>query len=391
MTQRSLAEKSARPDNRAVQHGDVPGEHFVIGRPASAGSAEVPEALPIDAARLLAEHYGRVPTSMTMTPRGHTNRSAFVDCGGEALVLRCSWAGKPDATIAREERLLAYLAAKTPEVPVPRIVPTLLGGCHVRLPEVATGPRFVHLFRRLPGDPHYGWKGPCSVEHAHAAGAVLARLHAALRGAPDVPGADPLGTTRERLLHLDRAAAQDAAMRLESSLGGSMPRFFALAEALLDETRGSPDEGPVQWVHGDFQLENLLFCGGEVSGVVDFDGARAGTPALDLAFALFSVARCGHVERCFTFDDALFHAGIEGYRSAARRAGVPPAPGGLRSADLGGAGSECSKGGRTAILDRLERLYCLDQALMHLDAHARGIWRLAGGIGFLPCVRRVLA
>lgn len=362
----------------------------------------MPEAFPFDAPRLLAEHYGRVPTSITMTPRGHTNRSAFVDCDGEALVLRCSWAGKPDATIDREERLLAYLAAEAPEVPVPRIVPTLHGGCHVRLPEVAgdsprrigrpiTGPRFVHLFRRLPGEPRYGWKGPCSAEHAHAAGAVLARLHAALRGARDAPGADPLGITRERLLHLDRAAAQDAALRLESTLGDSMPRFFAIAEGLLDDTRGLPDEGPVQWVHGDFQLENLLFCGGEVSGVVDFDGARAGTPALDLAFSLFSVARCGHVERCFTFDDALFRAGLEGYRSAARQAGMTAAPGGLCSADLGAPGSGSSMGGRTAILDRLERLYCLDQALMHLDAHARGIWRLEVGIGFLPCLRRVLA
>jgi Ser/Thr protein kinase RdoA (MazF antagonist) len=357
-----------------VQPGDVLGEPFASGWPGSAGTVDVPEALPIDAARLLAEHYGRVPTSITTTPRGHTNRSAFVDCGGEALVLRCSWAGKPDAAIAREERLLAYLAAEAPELPVPRIVPTLRGGCHVRVPEEA---RFVHLFRRLPGEPRYGWKGPCSTAHARAAGAVLARLHAALRGARDVPGDDPLGIPRERLLHLDRDAARDAALRLDRALGDAMPRFFALAEAMLDDARGLPDEGPVQWVHGDFQLENLLFCGGEVSGVVDFDGARAGTPALDLAFALFSVARCGHVERRFTFDDALFRAGLEGYQSAARRLGIP------------GGGSQIR--GRTAILDRLERLYCLDQALMHLDAHARGIWRLAVGIGFLPCVRRVLA
>ena len=99
-------------------------------------------------------------------------------------------------------------------------------------------------------------------------------------------------------------------------------------------------------------------------GIVDFDTIRALPLSMDTAFALFNLTRDGEWEDGFRWDRARWRRGAELYE------------GQLSSALVDLEWSE---------------LFCLDQALLHLGAGRRSIWRVDEGIGFVGAFRGVLA
>jgi aminoglycoside 2''-phosphotransferase len=108
---------------------------------------------------------------------------------------------------------------------------------------------------------------------------------------PDSPGAfDPLARWQDlyarirlRLFpHMRRQARQSVGEHFEAFL--SDPAHLSIVPAL---------------VHGDFGTGNVLYnpAAMQITGVIDFDSAGVGDPALDLAAALTNPARFA---RCFT-------------------------------------------------------------------------------------------
>jgi Ser/Thr protein kinase RdoA (MazF antagonist) len=293
-------------------------------------------------AAVLNERWGILDAQLRRAQRGHTNQTFFVDAAAGRFVLRRSWPGKPEAQVTREERVLEHLARAAPELPVARLVPTREGA-----PRARHQGRWLHLYTRLVGEPCVSWRAPCSPARARSALALLGRLHGALASLP-CADADPLAPLGRRL-----------------SVAAGTPLHHRV-HALIDEARAALG-GPAVWVHGDFHLENLLFSGERASGLCDFDDVGPGACALDVAFALFAVSRDGHREDRFAFDRALFFAGLDAYRAAAPLSPVALEP-----------------------LPLYERLFCAHQALIHLDAAARGLWRLGPGIGYAPCAQRLV-
>ncbi len=133
--------------------------------------------------QILTRRYGLAAPEITPIGLGHTNRSFAVAAAGHPdCVLRLGWPGKPQAQRLREERLLALLAERAPEIPAPTLVRTLDGHTHAAL-DGPEGPQLVHLFVKLPGEPLYRWRDRCADAHLQAIMAALAQLHRALAGA----------------------------------------------------------------------------------------------------------------------------------------------------------------------------------------------------------------
>jgi aminoglycoside phosphotransferase (APT) family kinase protein len=87
---------------------------------------------------------------------------------------------------------------------------------------------------------------------------------------------------------------------------GGDPRLFALWQEALD---APPWSGPPRWLHADLHGGNLLFTGGELTGVIDWGCAGAGDPAGDLMTAWLFLDERGR--RAFRrelgeFDDAAW-------------------------------------------------------------------------------------
>ena len=131
-------------------------------------------------------------------------------------------------------------------------------------------------------------------------GARLAEVLQALHKI-DTTG-EPWTTYRGR----EDISISDESVRWSIAQLGGDPRFTALWEEAISAPRW--DE-PLRWVHADLHAGNLLFTGGELTGVIDWGCAAAGDPAGDLMTAwLFLDPRGRRLFRreLTEFDDAAW-------------------------------------------------------------------------------------
>ncbi len=290
--------------------------------------------------------------------RGYTNQSYLVSTADERLVLRCGWPGKALGQALREEQVLDWLARHPLELGVPRVIPTASGESHLRVDE-----RTIHLYSRVPGKVMYSWKERCSETHLVESMHGLSALHRVLRPLDAGAAVSPLAHFEQQLASLrapESTESISATPPLRDLLEQHLAEFVSRARAII--ARAHPEQ-PLQWCHGDFQLENLLFEGEQLVGLVDFDTVRALPVAMDAAFALFNLTRDGDWEEGFRWDRERWQRGAEAY-------------GGPLGASL--------------VDQEWHELFCLDQALLHLRAGLESVWELDEGIGFLSAFRGVM-
>ncbi|HUZ84041.1 MAG TPA: phosphotransferase [Gaiellales bacterium] len=137
------------------------------------------------------------------------------------------------------------------------------------------------------------WEPFATLADAHAAGATLARLHAAAdgfeprRAQPQAGFVVQLGmvprgaeSAVEKLCRLRPAVADHLAHReWRAAVAAAYDEPFSRLESVLHTLPESP-------LHGDWQTNNLFFDEHGVSGVIDFHQADFGPRILDLAVAV---------------------------------------------------------------------------------------------------------
>jgi 4-aminobutyrate aminotransferase-like enzyme/Ser/Thr protein kinase RdoA (MazF antagonist) len=190
-------------------------------------------------------------------------------------VLKISNSGEDPATLDLEAAAIAHVLRVEPGLPVAR----LLASSSVAGPD---GRHFVRLFERRPGLHGGPDLSDAALRHFGETHAALAR---ALRSFFH-PAAG-----RELLYDLAHAGR----LRL---LVETIPdaRRRTLVTAVLDryDERVAPRwaELPAQVVHGDLNLENVLFGeDGRISGILDFGDMAHSATAGDLAIAVASLVR----------------------------------------------------------------------------------------------------
>ena len=198
-----------------------------------------------------------LPEAFTLAepPQGETSEVAFVRSAGRPdIVIKRTDNPLYTEWLQREAKVLGALADSG--LPIPEVV-----GHHV------DGDTDWLLMTRIPGDN--GWQAlvsACPSERRsllRELGEMLARIHslpvpAMLSDADSTPW-------------LDRHRIYAAELSLEDELLSSF---------------GPPPPEVRTFIHGDFTLDNVLFCEGRVCGVIDWSGCGAGDPRFDIALAL---------------------------------------------------------------------------------------------------------
>lgn len=195
------------------------------------------------------------------------------------------------AGLAEEHAFLAHLAAAG--APVPKVMLTDEG-----TGAVAVGDWTYELHRHGAGLDLYrdrlSWTPFFSPGQAHAAGAALARLHAAARGfAAPARAVQPLVASFTILPSEDPLAAAAAYVAARPALAAfledrawrpALARLFAaLGEGLPARVAGRP----ALWTHNDWHPSNLLWSAeGAVETVFDFGLADRTCAVHDLATAI---------------------------------------------------------------------------------------------------------
>ncbi|MCR3749230.1 aminoglycoside phosphotransferase family protein [Lentzea californiensis] len=105
------------------------------------------------------------------------------------------------------------------------------------------------------------------------------RLASLIRALHEIDATDrPWTTYRGRL---DARDNDDAVRSCIAQVGGD-PRLVAIWDDALNAPRW---DQPGRWLHADLHVGNLIFTGGELTGVIDWSSAGVGDPAGDLMTA----------------------------------------------------------------------------------------------------------
>ncbi len=247
--------------------------------------------LTLDAARLLGARYGLEVTSVTPILAGSVNSNFSLSLAkGERAFLRV-YEEQGDSAARGEARLLDHLASRGVPSPRPRRLAAERGfiGDHAGKP--------VAVFPWCDGEARC--QRGVDAASAREVGAALARVHVAgasyADAAPSRFGPDALG---RRLVGLEGAALPDDLRRTLAGLG---ERLAALAER--------PAAPEIGVIHGDLFRDNVLWSGGAIAALLDFESASRGSAPFDLAVTMLAW--------CFgdAFEEPLARAMAAGYAS----------------------------------------------------------------------------
>lgn len=203
---------------------------------------------------------------------------------GARYVVKVSGRDEDPALVDFQTRALLHLAEVAPDLPVPRVVPTLEGAPSALLPTPEGAALPLRVLTFLPGLPMQE-RPPRSRAALQAIGGLQARLCRALRGFfhPAARHFMPWDLTNGLVLQ------PELRRRLPAPAAALAAPALERLEALLPRLAGLR----AQVIHHDGHLGNLLCdpAGGEaVTGVIDFGDMIHGPLVLELAVSLASLA-----------------------------------------------------------------------------------------------------
>ena len=252
-------------------------------------------------------------------PEGHSGFTYWVELEGRRGVLRLPPPGARiagPADIPRQARIMAALHAQG--LPVAAIVATS--------PDPVVDGRPFVLMEAIDGD---------RVEQAIDAGSTPLQLASsavdALRRFQSVP-CEMTGIGGEDPMPLEGEVSRWTWLmeRAPTELTGQAPR---LARLLAER---QPVPRPPVLVHGDYHFGNMLFDGGHVTAVVDWEIAQLGQPLLDLCCISLSHVPADSVREMYGADQDDYrwylaltyykYAAIFGYNLMLHRRGKRPDP-----------------------------------------------------------------
>lgn len=193
--------------------------------------------------------------SLVEPPQGETSEVVFVRSTGQHdIVVKRTTNPLYSEWLDREAAVLNALAPTG--LPVPEVL-----GCH------RDGDTHWLLMTRIPGDS--GWTAlvdaDTTTRHTllRALGEMLARIHSTPVPAA-LSDADATPWLERHRLSLAELSFEDDPL---ASFGATPPELRT-------------------FIHGDFTLDNVMFCDDRVCGVIDWSGCGAGDPRFDIALAL---------------------------------------------------------------------------------------------------------
>jgi len=227
-----------------------------------------------DVSRLAADFdLGRVTAYETIAA-GTINSNFSVDTTTGRWFVRIN-EGKSEADVAWEARLVEALAAGGVPTPVPRAA---RDGRRYAALDAPDGTKWVSAFPWSAG----GHLAPDEVtpEAARRLGEVLATLHA-------IGLALPAAWRRTSIYDHAHLVA-----RFEGFAASTDPALIPAIAVIRDElarleaARAVREAATHGIIHGDLFRDNVLWAGGEVSAILDFEQASGGSLAYDLAVCL---------------------------------------------------------------------------------------------------------
>lgn len=309
---------------------------------------------------LLPLHFGIQPLSLTALG-GYSNQNTLVQAATGFYVARLARPNRRPDSVRAEEHVLHALETQG-YAHTPRLVK--LAG-----PPLQWHHRFVHVFYHLPGTIPCKWWQQCNETQLEQLFTELAGLHKAMHNILSVHD------NHQGMYQWYRLPGQPPALLEQTKAGRYVQehwdRFAEAAHKLQQAvaTQFPWEAARYQWIHGDVQLENVLFDDNKLTAFLDFEMVKWDACEKDVIFSAFRVCKEGPEDGVFRYDANRLRSAIAHYRQAETQL-------------------------HSGFFDLYEALwkpfFCLDQALVYLQNAFDQVWTLDDNIGFLPCFDEVL-
>lgn len=296
---------------------------------------------------------------------GYSNRNYVITRNnGTKYTARIARINRSGESVAAEEHILQALlrqeAVRVPGLAFPFPL-------HSRL-TCQDGTHYLHFFHHLKGKISCLWWQQCSPQQLQQIFRHLAILHQAMEEIP------ALASSEAQLFHYPLPA--NAPEHLSATGTGKYvidqwPAFKAAAAKLQQDIAAAfPwEKARLQWIHGDIQLENILFDNNHLTAILDFELASWDAVEKDVILSAFRTCKEGNTDKPFHYDAGLLALALDTYLAHHPRV--------------------CT-GFFHSYNELWKPFFCLDQTMVYLRNAFDGIWQLDEGIGFLPCFNEVL-
>lgn len=246
--------------------------------------------------------FGLAGANQRIFADGNVNQHWRVDAADRTVVVRRYGVPRGLASIAWEQQLMAFAAAKG--WPAPAAEPSLCGAIAFEFEE---RPWTCHRFLEGEAAPR---DTPAS---RHIMGRLLGRLHKDLASFDERAQRPGIGKTWELDVIVEPAGA-GSFNALLAAFGREYPELAATIRRqryrnLRELSRLHYPDLADHPIHGDFSPRNLLFKDGQLTGLLDFDFARQDAWLCDLAPLLMPFQ---------PLEPRLAAALIDGYQSVRR-------------------------------------------------------------------------
>lgn len=268
-------------------------DHLVHGMGLALEEPVWPAIMPAEAEAVVARFLGagRLIGLRWHSPRPFSAATLVQTSRGEFFLKRHHRLLRSLCSLAREHAFISHL--RTAGLPVPEVM-----GSANRAGAIVQDDWIYELHRQAPGLDLYrdrpSWTPFLALDHAHAAGATLARLHLAARhfGEP-ARTVQPLVASFTILPASDPLMAAEGYIAARPALAGYLadkPWRRELARLLAALGDGLPERLsglPSLWTHNDWHPSNLLWArDGAVCSIIDFGLATRTCALHDIATAI---------------------------------------------------------------------------------------------------------
>jgi homoserine kinase type II len=216
-------------------------------------------------AATVAVHWHFEVESVTRVIMSGHNALAWFSAPFGSFVAKWSVLPERFARLSALSQLTAWLGERG--LPVSQPVPSVDGRVQVEI----DGGTSISLQRQISGQ----LLDVANRDEVRAAGAALAKLHAALSGYPGTEAVAEMADPPKPL------AARIAAWLDSDHSGALSPSAREKLTVLV--ASAPPERLSAQLVHGDFRASNILCAGHQVAAVLDFEEARFDFPIMELA------------------------------------------------------------------------------------------------------------
>lgn len=291
----------------------------------------------------------------------------FIDANRNKYIARISNPAKKDNDFIIEEYVLFHLSLLSNGCQIPILIRNNTNELYTPIQD--NSHLRVHLFKYIEGETTYLWWEVPSKEHLLSIVSNYKLLNNRLMS---VPCNNTSFFTNRYYDTLELLGEKHWISKqiVKNELEGNLNRFIRCAFLILKQAEGILEGYDRQFVHGDIQLENILFLNDEVSGIIDFEFAEFGYEVVDVVFSAFRICKSGREDSSYLLiNREMFNLFIKSYY-----------------ADSMDTYNEITRNYSFWLA-----FFALQQSLLYLNNAVKGSWILDYNIGFLPCYNTLIA